>query len=393
MKVAATLIVSADESASRLLDMILTQAGHDVRITTNVDQAARLATEDHIDLLLVGGSSTGLGVVETVKRLKTTPRLVETPVLVVTPSDRDDGLEKALAAGADDYICHPFSPSVVKARASAVLRTARAQQEMRIARQRYRVAARAAECGLWEWDIVHDQFYLTQPLQQLLMLQGPLPATFDDLVERVHAEDRQRLADAVQKHLGGYTDQLEQELRIPSVSNPDRWFLCRGLAFRSSTGWAERVVGAFVDVSQRKAMETALRDSLKELARAKASIEDQAQRLTRQNELLHDARVELEEKSIRLEFYNRELQQAGREADSVTRSRLRDGSAVVAELRTAIESLLQDVDDLGDSERHREVLKQGATKVGRQLDRLESTLRKMGAASEPLTTASASTPE
>jgi CheY-like chemotaxis protein len=317
-----------------------------VRIATDSDQAARLATEGHIELLLVGGSSSGLGVVETVKRLKTTPRLVETPVIVVTQSDRDDGLEKALAAGAEDYICHPFSPSVVKARASAVLRTARAQQEMRIARQRYCVAARAAECGLWEWDIVHDRFYLTQPLQQLLMLQGPLPATFDDLVERAHAEDRRRLRDAVEKHLGGYTDQLEQELRIPSVGNPDRWFLCRGLAFRSATGWAERVVGAFVDVSQRKAMETALRDSLKELARAKASIEDQARQLTWQNELLHDVRVELEQKSIQLEFQNRELRQAGQDVCQSVQSRWDECSTNCKKLRTSVENLLEIVGEL-----------------------------------------------
>ncbi|MEQ8791385.1 MAG: response regulator [Pirellulaceae bacterium] len=310
MNIARTLIVSTADSSASLLEMILKQVGHDVLIATDAAQATQSASQTRIDLLLVEPRRSGLSAVEMVNRFQTAPGLEETPVIVVTQSDRDDELEKALAAGADDYLCAPFSPSVVMARVNAVLRTSRARQEMLIARQRYHVAARAAECGLWEWDIVHDRLYLTKPLQEMLMLGGPLPGTFEALLEMIHPQDRQLLRNAAREHLGGYTDLLDSELRIPSSAEPERWFLCRGQAFRSATGWAERVVGAFVDISARKSMENALRDSLRELATAKASIEQQARQLTQQNDLLHEVRVELERKSIQLELHNRELQQA-----------------------------------------------------------------------------------
>lgn len=304
------LIVSDQETTARLLETILQQAEHDVLIAGDAAGAQRLAGQRRIDLVLVEGDEVGPGVVHKLKRLQDMTEFAAKPMIVVTPRDRDDELQQALAVGADDYISLPFSPSVVKARVCAALRTARACEEMRVARQRYHVTARAAECGLWEWDVVQNRLYLTRPMQQLLMLEGPLPGTFDAFLRIIHAEDRVRFQNAVQQHLGGYTDLLEDELRIPTPAGPARWFLCRGQAFRSDKGWAERVVGAFVDVSARKSMETALRDSLRELAEAKASIEEQARQLAEQNDALHEMRVELERKSIQLEFHNCELQQA-----------------------------------------------------------------------------------
>jgi PAS domain S-box-containing protein len=118
----------------------------------------------------------------------------------------------------------------------------------------------AGVAGIWEWQVLHDRVRSNRAFYELL---APGSEVIDeswslaDLLERVHAEDRERVAGEVQAALG--QDGLSTEFR--TAAGDERWVLVKASLERSRRGRPERLSGIAVDVTERHAVAAALRDS------------------------------------------------------------------------------------------------------------------------------------
>jgi two-component system response regulator BaeR len=117
------LIVEDEEKLASLLRDYLTQEGFDVSLLHRGDQVEGWVRENPVDLVLLDLMLPGKSGVEVCKALRA--RSADLPIIMVTA--RVDEIDRLLGLelGADDYICKPFSPREVVARAKAVLRRTR----------------------------------------------------------------------------------------------------------------------------------------------------------------------------------------------------------------------------------------------------------------------------
>ncbi len=135
----------------------------------------------------------------------------------------------------------------------------RAEEALRESEERYALAARAANDGLWDWDVLTDKIYFSPRWKSMLGFAehqiGNHPAEW---LDRVHTEDRARLQAELKTHLEGRSTHFEAEYRILHQDGRYRWMLSRGVAVRDEGGRALRIAGSQADITARKEAESRL---------------------------------------------------------------------------------------------------------------------------------------
>jgi len=140
----------------------------------------------------------------------------------------------------------------------------RTEYALRESEERYALAARGANDGLWDWDLVANRVYLSPRWKGMLGLaEGEIGSDPDDWLGRVHPDDHARLSADIAAHVEGRTAQLEVEHRIRHADGTWRTMLLRGVAVRDAAGKATRMAGSQTDITERKqAEEKLLHDAL-----------------------------------------------------------------------------------------------------------------------------------
>lgn len=136
----------------------------------------------------------------------------------------------------------------------------RANILLRQSEERYALALRGSNEGLWDWNLETDTIYFSPRWKEILGCDeasiGDRPQEWFD---RVHPDDVEPLKLAIAAHLEGTTAHFEQEHRIQHRDGMYRWVLSRGMAVRNQEGKAYRMAGSQTDISKRKQAEEQLR--------------------------------------------------------------------------------------------------------------------------------------
>jgi PAS domain S-box-containing protein len=131
---------------------------------------------------------------------------------------------------------------------------------LRTSEERYALAMRGADDGLWEWDLQTNAFHLSQRWKAMLGFdEGELPDSLQAWRERVHPADLAAVEHAIVKHLEGATPRYQQQCRLLHKDGRYRWVNSLGSAIRHASGKASRLVGLDTDVTRIKRVEDILR--------------------------------------------------------------------------------------------------------------------------------------
>lgn len=130
-------------------------------------------------------------------------------------------------------------------------------EQVRTSEERYAVAARATDDGLWEWDLRKNTSFYSARCRQILGC-SPDADGVDCLFDAVHPDDRD-LARTVLSPDRAADNPVEVELRMRSTGGRYRWIHCRAIAVRAAGQPAHRIVGSLSDIDDRKALEEQLR--------------------------------------------------------------------------------------------------------------------------------------
>jgi len=139
--------------------------------------------------------------------------------------------------------------------------TERRRQELalRESEERYALAARGANDGLWDWHLfTNEVFYSTRWKAMLGYAEEEVGTSLDEWLKRVHPEDAPHLKMEIATHTAGITHHLQDEHRIMHKDGGYRWVLCRGVAVRDGAGKAYRMAGSLTDITERKLAEEQL---------------------------------------------------------------------------------------------------------------------------------------
>ena len=116
------LVVDADPTVQRALGQALAQAGYEVLATSDGPEALRLARSDRPALVLIAANLPGVDGFTVVSRLRMEDGpSTHTPAILLLPENDGEARNKALRAGADDYLVKPFHPAELMARMRSLL--------------------------------------------------------------------------------------------------------------------------------------------------------------------------------------------------------------------------------------------------------------------------------
>jgi PAS domain S-box-containing protein len=136
-----------------------------------------------------------------------------------------------------------------------------AETELTLANDRLRLAMESGKSVGWDWDIKNGRDSWFGDLQTIFGLPAEnCVGLVEDLHRYLPPEDRWRVLEAVTIAMEGKKP-YAAEFRILWPDGTVRWLTAKGKFYYSPNGAPERMLGMAVDITERKLMEVALRES------------------------------------------------------------------------------------------------------------------------------------
>ena len=128
----------------------------------------------------------------------------------------------------------------------------RAEQELRGSEERYDIAVKGSNDGLWDWDILTNRMYYSPRFKELLGYQDhEMENVFSSFESKLHPDDHRRVMDAVQVHLEEKKP-FDIDSRLHTKAGEYLWFHVRGQAIWSKAQQPTRMAGSLRDITERK---------------------------------------------------------------------------------------------------------------------------------------------
>ncbi|MET7243515.1 PAS domain S-box protein [Methylobacterium sp. EM32] len=172
----------------------------------------------------------------------------------LTPSEADD--LRALAR----QVMGQLALRRANAEQEAALRAARATEE------RYRRAAQATSDAIWDWDFATDHVLWNEALEaaygHTLAEVEPTGAWW---IDHIHPDDRARIDASIHAVIDGTGTAWRDEYRFRRADGTFAHVFDRGSVIRDEAGRAVRMIGAMLDLTERRRAEAERRDSERRL--------------------------------------------------------------------------------------------------------------------------------
>lgn len=131
----------------------------------------------------------------------------------------------------------------------------RALAEQRVTQntvERLGIALTATKSGVWEWHLAARKFYLSEQLRTLLGADFGVPATWQDIMECVHPEDRSLFGSIICRTVEAPDEEHCVQYRVRRRNSTYAWLEVRGRLLLDAGGKPVRVVGVATDISHTK---------------------------------------------------------------------------------------------------------------------------------------------
>jgi PAS domain S-box-containing protein len=174
-------------------------------------------------------------------------------------------------------VCQIFANAVVRKRVDATLR---------VSGERLKLAAEAADIGMWMLDIENRRFWATDRARRIFGYDPDLEITMERFLESVREPCREPVAEAVRRAVEeGREVDIEYQIVLPG--GRDRWLHSCGRMQPESATAPRTLLGATVDITERKEAEGELQRSYEEVQRLRHQLELENAYLRREHQLQH----------------------------------------------------------------------------------------------------------
>ena len=135
-----------------------------------------------------------------------------------------------------------------------LMRSRQLSRGLRASEERMRLAARAADLGVWDWDLKRDEVWINDIGKQQTGTSGLGLSSHERYLSLVHPDDRERLRQALDQAIEQDSD-FESEFRIIDPNGGERWISATGQVERGAQGEPLRLRGISMDITARKQFE------------------------------------------------------------------------------------------------------------------------------------------
>lgn len=141
----------------------------------------------------------------------------------------------------------------------------RVEDKLRDTEARYRLATRATNDVIWDWDLINQSIQWNENIEKLFgysLHEGRFDTNWR--YEHIHPEDRSRVIDGIYRLIESGESHWSDEYRFLKRDGSYAVLFDRGYIVHNEQGKAVRMIGAMLDVTQRKQAEEIKEKALKE---------------------------------------------------------------------------------------------------------------------------------
>src|SRR5258707_2023278 len=220
------LLVKVNEMNRYMLARRLASKGYVSGLAGNAKELLERVKQDAVDLVLLDIEMPEISGLDALKILREHYSPAELPIIMVTAKTQSDDIVKALDLGANDYLTKPIDFPVAVARIGTQLASKQAQEALKESEERYALAARGSNDGLWDWNLSANVVHFSPRWKAMLGYQedqiGDKP---EEWLDRIHDADRERVKEEIAAHKKGLTPHFASEHRVLLKDGSCRWML------------------------------------------------------------------------------------------------------------------------------------------------------------------------
>ena len=247
------LIVDDSEINRDMLARRLTRRGYEISMAESAHGLLERVRKENIDLILLDIEMPEITGLDALKALRQYYTPIQLPIIMVTARNQSEDVIVALELGANDYLTKPIDFPIALARIKTQLSHKRAENALRESEERYALAARGANDGLWDWNLVANIIYFSPRWKATLGYQDDeIGSSPDEWFNRIHESDRELVKRRIADHQNGVVPHFESEIRMLHKDGTYRWMLSRGVMVRDENGKPLRMAGSQTDITEGK---------------------------------------------------------------------------------------------------------------------------------------------
>ena len=138
----------------------------------------------------------------------------------------------------------------------------KAEEALKISKERYELSTKAAKVGVWDWNIKTNEFYIDPIVKEILGYKDKeIPNDIEVWSSYIYPDDKKPVMAAAQACLDGKIPKYVYEHRMMHKDGYIRWVFTQGNVIRDADGNAIRLIGTDTDITERKSAEEALLES------------------------------------------------------------------------------------------------------------------------------------
>jgi PAS domain S-box-containing protein len=201
------------------------------------------------------------------------------PFILLSGTLSEEEAVESLRAGATDYIIKNrlsrLVPAIHRALGEAKARRERihAAEALRASEERFKMAAKATNDVIWEWDVSSDEIWCNDAFDVLFgFTHGSRTLSAQEKIARIHRMDQSRVAAEMREKLRSNDNLWVEEYEFQRRDGRYAHVLDRALIVRDETGRAIRVIGSMTDLTHRREAEAQIREQAALLDKARDAI-------------------------------------------------------------------------------------------------------------------------
>jgi len=247
------LIVDDSEINRDMLARRLARRGYEISMAESAAGLLERVRTENIDLILLDIEMPEITGLDALKTLRQYYSPIQLPIIMVTARNQSEDVIVALELGANDYLTKPIDFPIALARIKTQLSHKRAESALRESEERYALAARGANDGLWDWNLVANIIYFSPRWKATLGYQDhEIGGSPEEWFGRIHESDRDIVKGRLEDHQNGVVPHFESEIRMLHKDGTYRWMLSRGVMVRDDNGKPLRMAGSQTDITEGK---------------------------------------------------------------------------------------------------------------------------------------------
>jgi PAS domain S-box-containing protein len=301
-------ILLVDDEARSLdaLESILDTCGCTFVRAQSADEALLATLQNDFAAIILDIKMPGMDGLELARLIKQRKRSQHVPILFLTAYALDEQeVLQAYGIGAVDFLNKPINPGILRSKVAvfaSLFRTTRAlasavealnaevgqreaaQEQLRLAKElletrvlertaelaranrevrdneeRLRLALAVAQVATWEWDLASGKMRWSADPEVVLGFPAGAFGPDSQISHAVHPDDAGAVETAFQRAME--TGDFEAEYRVVRPDGTVAWIADRGRVVQDANNQPNRIVGVSVDLTRRKGLEEALRES------------------------------------------------------------------------------------------------------------------------------------